>query len=138
MAAVPNEDGVYFNVTQGATLPINLTFTSITDQPIEIPIENLTLSTYSDTINPKVWADTGNSSFIQDNILTYSFSLNPIVVQPSMSNSTALAIKFAGNAPVGQYYLDLKFGRPILISTQSGANYYLTIGVEIIVLPNQG
>lgn len=35
----PSEDGTYFNVTQGTTLPINLTFTSITDQPIEIPIE---------------------------------------------------------------------------------------------------
>lgn len=128
----------YSNVTQGSTLQLNLTFTSIANQPIEIPVENLTLSTYSDTINPSVWADSGNSSFIQDNVLTYIFSFNPVIVQPSLSNSTVLTIKFADNAPIGQYYLNLKLGRAMLINTQSEANYYSTIGVEIIVLPNQG
>ncbi len=132
-----NQDNTYFNATQGATLPINLTFTSLTNQPIEIPIENLTLSTYSSTINPKVWADTGNASFVQDNVFTYSFSLNPIVVQPAMPNSTTLKIKFALNAPVGQYYLDLRLGRVMMINTQSQANYYSTLGVEVILLPNQ-
>lgn len=128
----------YFNVTQGSTLPINFTFTPITNQPIEIPIENITLSSYSDTINPKAWVDTGNSGLVQDNVFTYSFSFNPVIVQPSTSNSTMLTIKFADNAPIGQYYLELKLGRAILINTQSEANYYSTLGIEIIILPNQG
>jgi hypothetical protein len=132
---MPNES--YFNVTQGMTFSVNVTFTSMTSQPIEIPIENLTLSTYSSTINPKVWADTGNSSFVQDDVLSYSFSLNSVIVQPSSSNSTVLSIKFNNNAPAGQYYLDLRLGRAIMVNTQSQANYYSTLGVEVILLPNK-
>lgn len=133
---VPSE--TYFNVTQGSTLLINITFTSITNQPIEIPIENLTLSTYSDKINPNVWSNTGYTSLIQDNVFTYSYGPNSVIVQPYTANSTILTVKFADNSPVGQYYLESNLGRAILLSAQSEANYYSGIGIEIIVLPKQG
>ncbi len=75
------DNNSYVNVTQGTTLPINVTFTSSTNQPIEIPIENLSLSTYTSVINPKVWTDYGqNSSVIPNNICTYNFSLNTVLL----------------------------------------------------------
>ena len=133
---VSNE--AYFNVTQGTTGLINLTFTSMTNQPIEIPIDNLTLSSYSDIINPKVWSDTGHPALVQDNVFTYSYSFNKVIVQPRLSNSTVLTINFSDNAPVGQYTLHVNVGRAILINTHSESNSFTTIGLEFIVLPNQG
>jgi hypothetical protein len=127
----------YVNVTQGMTAHINVTFTSVTNQPIEIPIENLTLSTYSSTINPKVWADNENSSLIQSDVCTYNFSFDSLLLQPSTSNTTVLSIQFADNAPVGQYYFNVHIGHTILLNSRSEANDYTTAGVEIIVLPNQ-
>ena len=105
---VPSE--TYFNITQGSTLLINITFTSITNQPIEIPIENLTLSTYSDKINPNVWSNTGYTSLIQDNVFTYSYDPNSVIVQPYTANSTVLTVKFADNSPAWVILLRIEFG----------------------------
>jgi len=127
----------YVNVTQGMTTSINVTFTSVTNQSIEIPIENLTLSTYSSTINPKIWADNRNSSLIQSDVCTYNFSFDSLLLQPSKSNTTMLSIQFANNAPIGQYYFNVHIGHTILLNSGSESNDYTTSGVEIIVLPNQ-
>ncbi|HUJ84262.1 MAG TPA: hypothetical protein VLV84_01500 [Candidatus Acidoferrales bacterium] len=127
----------YVNVTQGTTARINVTFTSVTNQPIEIPIENLTLSTYGSTINPKIWADTGNSSLIQHDVCSYNFSFDSLLLQPSASNTTVLSIQFANNAPVGQYYFNVHIGHTILLNSRSEANDYTTSGVEIIVLQSK-
>lgn len=41
---VSGNNGFFNNVSQGLPLQVNVTFTSKTDQPITIPIENLTVN----------------------------------------------------------------------------------------------
>jgi hypothetical protein len=132
---VANE-GFYSNVTQGTTLHVNITFHSLTYQAIEIPLENLTVNGYSDVINTHVSGSFGNASLIHNNAFTYCFSLNHIVVQPSMSNSTVLTINFANNIPLGQYDFLVRTDRIKLIDSQS-QSYFTAVELGVIVLPKQ-
>jgi hypothetical protein len=111
--------GAFGNVSQGSTLQVNLTFSSImTKQPIVIPIENLVVTYYNSTVNYHSWITyNDNFSLIQAEAFNYSFSVNPIILQPSMSNSTILTINLANDAPLGQYSTDIR-------SSEISDNYF--------------
>jgi uncharacterized membrane protein len=122
----------YNNVSQGLPLQVNITFTSTTNQSITILIENLTVTYYNSTVDLHRWIDNnGNYSLIQQQAFSYSFSLNQLMLQPSMSNSTILTISLAEDAPLGQYSLEIRLRNVI------GAlgSYSETVGLEIIVTP---
>jgi hypothetical protein len=85
---VSGYNSFYNNVSQGMSLEVKMTFNSITDQPITIPIENLTISYYNNTVDLHRWINNdGSYSIIQQQAFNYSFSLNRVTVQPFMSNS---------------------------------------------------
>jgi uncharacterized membrane protein len=90
------------NVTQGSALQVNVTLTSLTDQELTIPIENLTLSGFNNTS----W----DTSIPQNKVLNYTFSINQLVLQPRGSNSTVLTINIAEDAPLGQYAFTVELG----------------------------
>jgi hypothetical protein len=106
------EGDEYINVTQGSTQQINITFTSLTSLQIAIPIENLTITTYTDINGYSFWA-----SAAQPQVINYSFSQNQINLQPNVSNSTILTIKWANNAPIGTYTLNIDLGFLKFLST---------------------
>jgi hypothetical protein len=90
------------NVTQGSALQLNVTLTSLTDQELTIPIENLTLSGFNNTS----W----DTSVPQNKVLNYIFSTNQLVLQPHGSNSTVLTVNIAEDAPLGQYVFTVELG----------------------------
>jgi hypothetical protein len=136
---VAGYNGFLNNVSQGLLLQVNITFTSITNQPITIPIENLTVTYYNSTVDLHRWADdNGNYSLIQQQAFNYSFSLNQLTLQPDVSNSTLLVINLAQNAPTGQYSLDINLGNVKAINADENSqllSYSGTIGLEMIVTP---
>jgi hypothetical protein len=122
--------GAMDNVTQGTRLQVNLTFTSRTDQQLAISIENLMVTYYNSTVDYHRWVDTNNNySLLQTKVFNYSLSLNPLTLQPDMSNSTILTINLAEDAPTGQYSLDIHLGNVIGASE----SYSETVGLEMIV-----
>lgn len=96
---------VYFNATQGATEQINITFTSLASTPISIPIENLTITSYTDEEGYSFWATEA-----QPNVINYSLTLSQISLQPEGSNSTVLTINWSNAAPTGTFWLNLYLG----------------------------
>jgi hypothetical protein len=130
--------GFYDNVSQGMPLEVNMTFNSRTDQPITIPIENLSVSYYNSTVNLNRWLNNnGNYSNIQQQAFSYSFNPNSVTIQPYESNSTILTIDFAKNAPTGQYSLEINLGKPEVTIDNSNLviPYSELDGLEIIVTP---
>jgi hypothetical protein len=131
-------NGFYNNVSQGTSLKVKMTFASRTDEPITIPVENLTVSYYNSTVDLHRWINNNaNYSSIQQQAFDYSFNLNPVTVQPYMSNSTLLTINLAKNAPVGQYSLEVNLGKPeVTIDDWNSVIPYSGVdGLEIIVTP---
>lgn len=127
------------NASQGTTLKMNLTLTSITSLQIAIPLENLKLTAYNSTIDyTNNWDSTGwNTSIIQERVLNYSFGLSQLTLQPNMSNSTTITIKVAENAPSGRYTLDINLGK-IKFLTAPGKydlSYSQGIWLGMIVTP---
>jgi hypothetical protein len=124
--------GRYDNVSQGTPFQVNLTFTSITTQKKLITIENLTVCYYNSTVDRhKFIASDKSYPVIQALAFNYSFSLNPVVLQPYMSNSTILTINLADDAPLGQYTLAIHTARII----ENGISYSGSFGLEMIVTP---
>ena len=99
------QGSTYFNATQGATEQINVTFTSLTSTPILIPVENLTITSYTNEYNYSFWSDEA-----QPNVISYSLSLTQISLQPNGSNSTVLTINWLKAAPTGTFWLNLYLG----------------------------
>jgi hypothetical protein len=133
---VSGYNGFYNNVSQGLSLQVNMTFTSRTDQPIIIPVENLSVSYYNSTVNLHSWINSDDDySSIQQQAFNYSFSLNQVTVQPNMSNSALLTINLAKNAPIGQYSLEINLGKPevTIDNSNSIVPYSEVDGLEIIV-----
>lgn len=126
------------NVSQGTILRLNLTFTSLSNKQLTIPIENLKLIAYSETIDYTNW-DTSNwnTSILQERVFNYTFSFNQPTLQPSMSNSTILTIYIAEDAPLGRYALDVNFDTVKLIPPdgKSELSYGGSIGIEMIITP---
>lgn len=121
--------GAFDNISQGVLLQVNLTFTSITDQQIVIPLENLTVTYYNTLVNRHNFISTSDNYSIIQEAFNYSFSLNPIPLQPLRSNSTLLTINVANDAPLGQYTLDIRTGK-IEANSES---YFDTIEFEMII-----
>ena len=96
---VAGYNGFFNNVSQGLQLQVNMTFTSLTNQPIMIPIENLS-ARYG----------YGNYSLVHQQAFNYSFSLNQVILQPDMSNSTLLTINIAEDTPLGRYSIGINLG----------------------------
>ena len=120
------------------SLKVNMTFNSLTDQPIIIPVENLSVSYYNSTGNLHSWINgNDNYSSIQQQVFNYSFSLNQVTVQPYTSNSTILTINLVQNAPIGQYSLEINLGKPeVTIDNWNSIIPYSEVeGLEIIVTP---
>jgi hypothetical protein len=138
---VAGYNSFFNNVSQGLPLQVNITFRSITNQPITIPIENLTVTYYNSTVDLHGWInDNGNYSLIQQQAFNYSFSLNQITLQPGMSNSTLLTINLAEDAPLGQYSIDIHLGYVKVYVNDANGNSQLlsysgTIGLAMIVTP---
>jgi len=126
-------NGFFNNVSQGLPLQVNVTFTSKTDQPITIPIENLTVTYYNSTVNlHSIFSTNDNYSSIQQQAFNYSFSQKELALQPDLSNSTLLTIDLAQNAPTGQYTIEIRIGQ---VKTSNSIPYFATIELEMIVTP---
>jgi hypothetical protein len=106
------------NVTQGATLQVNMTITSYLDIELALPFENLTIKTY----NNATW----DSSKPQDKIFNYTFSQNPLILPPNANNSCILTLKIANDAPIGEYQMYVKCGNTTLTYV-GGSNFKLTV-----------
>jgi len=101
----------YVNVTQGSTQQVNVTFTSLASVQIEIPIENLTITSFTDSLGYSFWA-----SEAQPNTINYSFSQSQIDLQPHTSDSTILTIKWSNSAPTGTFTLNIFLGNLKFVS----------------------
>lgn len=106
------------NVTQGATLQVNMTITSCLDTELSLPFENLTIKTYNTT--------TWDSSKPQEKIFNYTFSQNPLILPPNGNNSCILTLKMAKDAPIGEYQMYVKCGNTTLTYV-GGSNFKLTV-----------
>jgi hypothetical protein len=122
------------NVTQGTTVQVNLTFTETLDTQVTIPIENLKLIAYNQTVDYSNWDSRyWNTSLIQEKVFNYSFSLNRLTLQPAKSNSTIITINVAQDAPTGRYELSLYSGN--IKDEISGLSFTESIPIELIVVP---
>ncbi len=126
------------NVSQGATQQVNLTLSSMSTAQIVVPIENLTLLAYNNTVATNNW-DTSNwnTSLVEQDVFNYSFSLNQLTLQPGMSNSTVLTIKWFDNVPPGKYAVDIDLGNVKFLSAPGkyDISYSSSIWLGIIVTP---
>jgi hypothetical protein len=106
------------NTTQGATLQVNFTLTSMCSAKIAIPIELKLLGYDStiegfDTLPTFGWGggfDFWNTSVVQERVFNYSLSFGKLTLQPQMSNSTIITISLADDAPIGRYLVFLYLG----------------------------
>lgn len=131
---VPGFAWFFNNVSQGLQLQVNITFSSETDQQINVPIENLTVTYYNSTVNYSEVFPGGENydqALIQQQAFNYSFSPNQVALQPNMSNSTILTIKLAPEAPLGQYSLSVNIGNPINASGEESFTSGLTLGMIV-------
>jgi hypothetical protein len=98
------------NVSQGTTLLINVTLSSLSSQQIAM-LTVLRLCSYNETVDYGNWYNwqEWNTSIVQERVFNYSFSPNEPTLQPLMSNSTVLTINLAEDAPLGRYYSELIF-----------------------------
>ncbi|MGE5637723.1 MAG: hypothetical protein ACM3WQ_03355, partial [Chloroflexota bacterium] len=104
-------------------LQVNITFTSIGDQSLTLPIENLKVTYYNSNVDLHKWInDNGNYSLLQQQAFDYQFIPTLVTLQPKMSNSTILTMNIAQDAPTGQYSIEINIGNG-------------TIGLEIIIIP---
>ena len=145
------------NTTQGATVHINLTLTSECKAKMAIPIEPLRLTGYYKNVTSRwvtsfPWGEItpgenltekyGDSPPweipeipIQEEIFSYSLSLNELTLEPGMSNSTIITISLADNVPIGGYSISLDLGEMEFLSAPGenyisythGMNLYLTV-----------
>jgi hypothetical protein len=106
------------NTTQGATLQVSFTLTSMCSAKIAVPI-SLKLVGYNDTIEgydtlPTFgWGggfDFWDTSVVQERVFNYSVSFGKLTLQPSLSNSTIITFDMADDAPLGRYLIDLSLG----------------------------
>jgi hypothetical protein len=100
------------NTTRGATLNVTLTVTSALDVALSLPLENVTLSGYNNTS----W----KAQMPQEQVFTFWFSENPLVLPPNGTRSCVLTLTFAADAPVGDYVLYVYYGNRSL--THVGAS----------------
>lgn len=125
----------YFdNVSQGLSLQVNITLSSETTEPINVPMENLTVEYYNSTINYSAVFPGGQNydhAFIQEQAFTYSFAPNQVTLQAGMSNSTILTIELAQKAPLGQYTIGVNIGNPINAGGKKSFSGELTIGMIV-------
>jgi hypothetical protein len=117
------------NASQGTTLKVNLTLSSLTSATIAVPMQSLTLTAYNSN------SGIGNTTLIQQSVFNYSFSLNQLTLQPEMSNSTTITINFAKDAPTGRCYLDINLGNLKFLSEQGkyDQSYASSIPLEIVI-----
>jgi len=111
------------NVTQGSTLQVNVTLTSLTDQELTIPFENLTLAGFNNT----AW----DNSIPQNKLFNYTFSTNQLVLQPHESKSTVVTLEIAEDAPLVKYLFYIELGNSQV--TQLSA-----VGLPVRVTPKLG
>jgi hypothetical protein len=107
----------WINVSQGTSFKVNLTITSMAGQ-LEVRMQNLTVTYYYSQVklgNPIDLSD-NNFSSIPKSAFNYSFSINPITLQPIMSNSTIITVNLAEDAPIGQYFIAVRQGVEVLQS----------------------
>ncbi len=107
------------NTTQGATLNVNFTLTSMCSAKIAVPVE-LELLGYDSTIEGRDTLPTfgfgggfdfWNTSVVQERVFNYSFSFSKVNLEPWLSNSTIITINLADDAPVGRYLVFLYLDR---------------------------
>jgi hypothetical protein len=99
----------WINVSQGTNFNVNLTLTSLAGQIEKVQIENLTLTYYNSQVKLGSNINTLNDySSIQRSTFNYSLGINPVTIQPIMSNSTIITINLAQDAPTGQYTIAVK------------------------------
>ena len=107
------------NISQGETCQINYTLLSWgCPEQFTVTIANLTLTKYAsfDSYpdgnfyweNISAW----EPSIAQDTIFNYSLSLSQLTLQPHMSNSTIITLKWADNAPTGHYLISVNLSKP--------------------------
>ena len=106
------------NVTQGSTLQVNFNLTSITDQELTIPAENVRLihvfsESYDGELDTFILGRVNyylyNSSG-QDKVFDYAFGADQVVLQPGESGSIVLTLEVAENAPLGEHSLYISLG----------------------------
>jgi hypothetical protein len=128
------------NVSQGATYQINYTLLSWgCPEQFTVTIENLTLTKYAsfDSYpdgnfcweNISAW----KPSIAQDTIFNYSLSLSQLTLQPHMSNSTIITLKWADNAPTGHYLISVNISKPEFSTEPSKYDEIPSIPVDIYI-----
>jgi hypothetical protein len=126
--------------SQGATYQVNYTlFSWGCPEQFEVTIENLTLIKYAsfDSYpdgnfyweNISAW----EPSIAQDTIFNYSLSLSQLTLQPHMSNSTIITLKWADNAPTGHYLISVNISKPEFLTEPSKYDGIPSVTVDILV-----
>jgi uncharacterized membrane protein len=115
-----------------------MTFTSITNQPIMIPIENLSAHYINSTVDLQRWINGyDNYSFVPQQAFNYSFSVNQVTLQPYMSNSILLTINIPEDAPLGRYAIRINLGNVEVVNAdENSLSYSATWGFGITVTPS--
>jgi len=101
---------------------------------IEIPIKNLTITSYTDSSGYSFWDGSA-----QPNVINYSFSQSQIDLQPYTSNSTSLTIKWASGAPTGTFTLNIFLSNLKFISNPAkyDMSYSSSIWLGVNVNPKE-
>lgn len=118
-ANIPNYPR-WFNVSQGATLAVNLTIQSKTGEMLSIPV-SLQVAYYNTTVELGGWIYTlNNYTDLQEKTFTYSLNANPLTLQPIMSNSTIITLNIAKDAQIGEYIVQVNMEIPPNGEVQDG------------------
>jgi hypothetical protein len=110
-----NVSPFHLTVAQGATFQVNVTLTSFLDTEISIPLENLSAITYSPS----------HISLPQETF-NYTFSPNPLILAPTVTNSSILIVKLAEDFPIGDWTMVVTFGNSPLTYV-GGRNFRITV-----------
>jgi len=128
------------NVSQGETHQINYTLSSWgCPEQFTVTIENLTLTKYAsfDSYpdgnfyweNISAW----EPSIAQDTIFNYSLRPSQLTLQPHMSNSTVITLKWADNAPTGHYLIAVNVSEPEFLAEPSKYDGIPSVTVDLLV-----
>ena len=128
------------NVSQGATYQINYTLLSWgCPEQFTVTIESLSLTKFASFDSyPDCNFYWGNisaweHSIAQDTIFNYSLSQSRLTLQPHMSNSTIMTLKWADNAPTGHYLISVNIGKPEFVTEPSKYDGIPSIPVDLYI-----
>ena len=107
-----------FNVYQGSTFQLFITFKSHLNSSLVFPLGEPTLIGYNST---------DNTDYLPEGeLFSHNFSVNPLFITPYGSNSTVLTVNVAIDAPIGKYLFEIEYGNSD-ITNYSGTRIIATV-----------